>query len=266
MMADAIRLKWLRVAVLILTVAGVFVHSRVFAKVEQTFPVLKIGSQVYTNVTVTTQTKIYIFLLHSTGMANIKVSELSPELRETLGYGAPPVSLSKNSASDAANWAKKELNKLNVSTVQARNLREESQARLDKLKSVPRTQIYIGIAILVIFWLIRCGCHAVICRKAGSEPGVLIWIPLLKLIPLLQAAKMSLGWLFLVLLPFGAFVLDIVWCFKISTARGKGALTGLCLVLPGINFFAFLYLTFSDGAPAHKSARTKSRLMRLEPA
>jgi hypothetical protein len=266
MMADAIRLKWLRLAVLILTVAGVFVHSPVFANVEQTFLVLKIGSQVYTNVTVTTQTKTYIFLLHSTGMANIKVSELSPELRETLGYGAPPVTLSKNSAAAAANWAKKEMSKLNVSTVQARNLRAESQARLDKLKTVPRTQIYIAIAILSMFWLIRCGCHGVICRKAGSEPGSLIWIPLLKLIPLLKAAKMSLGWLFLLLIPLGAFVLDVVWCFKIATARGKGALTGLCLVLPVVNFFAFFYLVFSDGAAAEKSERPRSRLMSLEPA
>jgi hypothetical protein len=266
MMAESIRLKWPKVAVLILLVIRVFAPSHILGSVEQSFPVLQIGSQMYTNVTVTTKAKTYVFLLHSTGMANIKVADLSPELRETLGYGSSGAGLSKNPGTTAANWAKKEMNKLNISTVQARNLRQESQARFDRLKTVPRTRIYIAIAILILFWLIRCGCHAVICQKAGTDPGILIWIPLFKLIPLLKAAQMSLGWLFLVLIPLGALVLDIVWSFKIAAARGKGALTGLCLILPVLNVFAFFYLVFSDGAPAQKSSRPKARLMSLEAA
>src|SRR5215468_3790538 len=53
---------------------------------EDRFPVLTIGTITYTNVTVTTKSKNYVMLLHSTGMANIKVSELSPDARQTLGY------------------------------------------------------------------------------------------------------------------------------------------------------------------------------------
>jgi hypothetical protein len=266
MTAEWLRRKYLRIGRLALAIALVVIASRASASVEQTFPVLQIGTQVYSNVTVTTKSKTYIFLLHSTGMANIKVADLSPELRETLGYASPGVTLSKNSASAAATWVKKEINHLNISNVQARNLREESQARIDKLKTVPRKQLYLVFAIVVVFWFLRCACHAMICQKAGSPPGMLIWIPLLKLIPLLKAAKMSLGWVFLFLLPLGALVVDIVWSFKIATARGKGALTGLCLILPGINFFAFLYLAFSDGAPAAKPMATRSRLMTLETA
>ena len=56
------------------------------AEVEETFPVLTIGARTYTNVTVTTKSKSYVMLMHSTGLANIKVSELSPDVRETLGY------------------------------------------------------------------------------------------------------------------------------------------------------------------------------------
>src|ERR1051325_5010067 len=57
---------------------------------EETFPVLTIGTQTYTNVTVTTKAKNYVMLMHSTGLANIKVSELTPALRDKLGYGPPP--------------------------------------------------------------------------------------------------------------------------------------------------------------------------------
>ncbi len=53
---------------------------------DQTFDVLQIGTRTYTNVTVTTKAKTYVFLLHSSGMANIKVAELPPDVREKLGY------------------------------------------------------------------------------------------------------------------------------------------------------------------------------------
>src|SRR5712691_2936842 len=53
---------------------------------EEKFDLLQIGTRTYTNVTVTTKAKTYIFMLHSSGMANIKVAELSPDTRQKLGY------------------------------------------------------------------------------------------------------------------------------------------------------------------------------------
>src|SRR5258708_17464029 len=55
---------------------------------EETFDVLQIGTRTYKNVTVTTKAKNYVFILHSTGMANVNVTDLTPALREKLGYNA----------------------------------------------------------------------------------------------------------------------------------------------------------------------------------
>src|SRR5215471_2530409 len=58
------------------------------ALTEEAFDVLQIGTKTYKNVTVTTKAHDYIFILHSAGMANIKVSDLTPTLKEKLGYSA----------------------------------------------------------------------------------------------------------------------------------------------------------------------------------
>src|SRR5437764_15170904 len=58
------------------------------AALEQTFEVLQIGTHTYRNVTVTTKTKNYIFIMHSTGMENIKLTELPPDILTKLGYSA----------------------------------------------------------------------------------------------------------------------------------------------------------------------------------
>jgi hypothetical protein len=88
------------------------------AGVEETFPVLTIGTQTYTNVTVTTKAKNYVMLMHSTGLANIKVSELTPELRDKLGYGPPPEPKLSKSA-EVTKWAKQKMAALNITQVQA---------------------------------------------------------------------------------------------------------------------------------------------------
>src|SRR5881394_1200012 len=66
---------------------------------EETFNMLQIGSQTYQNVTVTTKSKNYIFILHSAGMTNIKVSDLPTDLIEKLGYAAPVPKVQTNAAS-----------------------------------------------------------------------------------------------------------------------------------------------------------------------
>jgi hypothetical protein len=57
-----------------------------------------------------------------------------------------------------------------------------------------------------------------------------------------------------------------VWCFKIAKARGNSAWVGLLLLLPVTGFFAFLYLAFSDGAPAKEEPRRRVEVMSLETA
>src|SRR5689334_19860051 len=69
-----------------LVVAAVLANSAIHAKSEETFPVLRTKTTTYTNVTVTTKNKSYIFILHSAGMNSIKISDLPDDIQQQLGY------------------------------------------------------------------------------------------------------------------------------------------------------------------------------------
>ncbi len=53
---------------------------------DEKLPVLKVGINVYSNVTVTTVTPTDIYFTHSGGMGNAKLKQLSPELQQHFGY------------------------------------------------------------------------------------------------------------------------------------------------------------------------------------
>jgi uncharacterized membrane protein YhaH (DUF805 family) len=105
-----------------------------------------------------------------------------------------------------------------------------------------------------------------ICQKTGNPPGVLVWLPVLQLFPLLRAAGMSGWWFLAYFVPVLNMVAGILWCFTIAKARGKSAWVGLFLLLPVTNLFAFLYLAFSNGATAKEDEEPETRIMTLETA
>ena len=55
-------------------------------RADEKLPVLKAGSEVYSNVTVTTVTATDIYFTYSDGMANVKLSKLDPALQEHFHY------------------------------------------------------------------------------------------------------------------------------------------------------------------------------------
>jgi protein disulfide-isomerase len=56
------------------------------ARASEKLPVLNAGSEVYSNVTVTTVTATDIFFTYSGGMGNVKLSKLDPALQKHFGY------------------------------------------------------------------------------------------------------------------------------------------------------------------------------------
>ena len=243
------------------------IPCNVKAETEETFPSLTIGTQTYTNVTVTTKAKKYVMLMHSQGLANIKVSELSPELRQTLGYRDENEGKPKNKTAEATKWAKDKIASFKIGEVKAMeaNFKEKwSQSPPGEMPYVGRItnqMKYAAAGVLLVIWLIWCACLQTICKKTGKEPGILVWLPLLQLFPMLNAAGMSPLWI--LGCPFG--LTQIVWCFQIAKARGKGFFTGLCLLLPFTNLFAFLYLTFSAGeSGSSKPGKAKKEAGRMQ--
>jgi hypothetical protein len=237
------------------------------AATEDTFNLLEIGSHTYRNVTVTTKSKNYIFILHSAGMTNIKVVDLPSELQERLGYSLAP----KVPTNNASAWAKHTMAKIETPQVKQAEVAvsqtwqqawSTAQQYLPPLTSQFLLQVSLGAAGIYLF---VCYCLMLICSKAGTEPGPLVWVPFLQIFPLLRAASMSRWWFVVFMVPVLNIVAHIIWCVKIVEARHKTVPLLVLLLLPVTSPFAFLYLAFSEAAPERK-AEPRVEIMTLEAA
>jgi len=293
-------------ALLALMLAAIVTAPRsASAAMEETFDVLQIGTHTYRNVTVTTKSKSYIFLLHSAGMTNVKVADLPPDVLTKLGYEDPSVPKVQTNAAKV--WAQQTLSKLETPAIKGieeqiktRLTADEIRARLPAQIQAITSNLLLAVAgIAVAIYLFFSFCCMLICKKTGNQPGLLVWIPILQLFPLLKAAGMS-GWWFLAYLVPGLNVIaQVIWSFKIADARGKTAVIGVFLLLPvltspvigayaaslpaaqvpwpvlgwvslaasGLSLLAFLFLAFSSG-PARKEAKVgqPAQIMTLETA
>jgi hypothetical protein len=241
------------------------------AALEQTFPVLQIGTQTYSNVTVTTKSATYIFILHSAGMTNIKVKDLTPELRVQLGYdeAGKPATTGGNTAT----WAKQTFSKMDAPQLRemGKQLRETWRTRLlaplQKPGLIRSWAAQVALGIMLVLYFFYCHCCKLICQKAGTEPGALVWVPFLHPFPLLRAAGMSYWWVLAFAVPILNLAAFIIWCMRIAKARGKNAAVGIWLMVPLINILAFIYLAFSNGGPAEPEKPAKpAPLIALETA
>ncbi len=236
---------------------------------ELVLDVLQIGTQTYTNVTVTTRSQQYVLFLHAAGMKSYKLSELTAEEREKLGYGTPKEE--KPAAHSAQTWAKQTLAKVDAPQWKAveqkvrEALRTGKVGDLDLRAAITPKLMVAFIVTLLVLHLFFSYCCALICVKAGEPPGLLVWLPVLQLIPLLNAARMSPLWFLAWFIPVVNIIASVMWAFKIADARGKSFLVGIMLLLPLLNVLAFLYLAFSNGAKAEKKER-KIEIMTLETA
>jgi hypothetical protein len=237
---------------------------------EQTFDLLTIGTSTYTNVTVTSKTKDSIFIEHSKGMQNIKVASLSPEVRQQLGFEPPPVPKLQQTVA----WAKAVPAKVNVQALEekAKILFPSQADNSDRAAQVIQSlvgmiSVKFIVAVLVGICLLHLSysfCCRLICLKAGSEPGVMVWLPVVQVFPMLRAAGMS-GWWFLgLLVPILNIVASILWCWNIAKARGKGPVVAILLLFPPTSLLTFLFLAFADSIPEKEDRRVE--VMTLETA
>lgn len=239
------------------------------ASLEQSFDLLQIGTSTYRNVTVTTKSKSYIFILHSKGMTNVKVSDLPADVRTALGYEDPAAPHLKTNTPAA--WARQTLSK--IESPQVLKFQEQlagwcqpgQLAAKVHLPQLSQNAEILAVGALIALYLLHSYCCLLICRKTGSEPGVLIWVPLLQLIPLLKAARMSSWWFLGFLVPGLNLVAPVLWCVRITQARGKTWLVAFLLIVPFSSPFAALYLAFSGGRRARKDDR-RVEIMTLEAA
>ncbi len=243
---------------------------------EDIFGMLQTGAgtntSMYTNVTVMTKASNYIFIVHSGGMTSVKLADLQPEVRKRLGYAdtsAPQVMTNTAAVRLQKVIAKLDLPQFKESRKQLEQAwRGPLTAQLGELGLMgpKRNWTVLGIVLLlyVCIYLFYSYCCLLICRKAGHPPGVLVWLPLLKLFPMLRAAGMSCWWFVACFVPLLNLVPLILWPFNIAKVRGKGVWIGVLLLLPVANVFAFLYLAFSDSASQGEDEGHPPKVMSLQ--
>ncbi len=111
----------------------------------------------------------------------------------------------------------------------------------------------LGIAVLLAIvgfslavYVFFCFCMKLICEKAGHEPGFLIWIPILNLIPQLKAAKLPVWMIVLFFIPIVNFGIIIYLWIKLCEARGKPGPLGILIIVPIANLGLICWLAFAD--------------------
>src|SRR5882762_470039 len=136
---------------------------------EETYPLLQIGTITYTNVTVTTKAKKYIFVLHSTGMANIRVADLPPDIRKALGY-TELEQKDKANVAKATAWAREALSRFSTPQVMAmeeqvqKGLRGGSSDDLSKLLSLNKGALFAILGLSLAIFLFFSYCCMLICK------------------------------------------------------------------------------------------------------
>jgi hypothetical protein len=223
---------------------------------------LKTRTDKFTDVTVYNRSKTDIFIRHSQGIASVKFTDLDPETLALLNPSGLSVKTAAAPKSPAEAGTSKSLfaaseedapgsaSKVKALEAQLGDQITPSLAKLEALVSAPQNRNFlwtVGFALLLVY-LFVCFCLKLICEKAGEPPGLLVWLPVLQLFPLLRAARMSGWWFVAWFIPVINLIAPIIWCFKIVDARGKNALVAICLLLPVTNLLALLYLAFSSGA------------------
>ena len=100
--------------------------------------------------------------------------------------------------------------------------------------------LVIGLGVHLFFAF----CLKKICEKAGSQPGFLIWIPILQIFPLLKAAGMA-AWMFILfLIPIVNFIIGIMMWVNILKNMGKNPWMVILLFIPIVNIIYLLILAF----------------------
>ena len=207
---------------------------------DEAITLLQTGKAKYKNVLVTDRDGTNIYIRHDGGLANVKIGDLPPDVQQSLGYAAPEEGVSSQ--------ASRILHRVGKSAP-FKMIRSPGGAtvKVDGLEIQLTSADIIGIAVgAAVAYVIFCACSLLLCRKTGKEPGLLIWIPILQIFPLLRAAGMSWRWSLTFFVPVLNLVAWMGWCVNIAISRRKSLWWALLLILPVTNVFAFVYLALSS--------------------
>ena len=104
---------------------------------------------------------------------------------------------------------------------------------------------FLSLLVSVGVWLFFSYCLKVICDKAKVDPGVLIWIPFIQLIPMATVAGINPLLLLLYFVPLVNIVFVFYHWAKVCTAIGKSPWLVVMIIIPLVNLAFLPLLAFS---------------------
>jgi hypothetical protein len=110
--------------------------------------------------------------------------------------------------------------------------------------SLGQEAIFFGVALLLYFFF--CYCLKCIVEKCGTTPGILVWIPILQIIPLLRAGGVPIWFLILLFIPIVNIIAGVYMWVKVCQARGKSGWLVILMFIPLLGLFFIPYLAFSE--------------------
>lgn len=199
-------------------------------------PLLKTKTVTYTNVTLRAISDTDVFISHPGGVLNIKLAEFQSE--SAAAIESVRSKLPRMGSKTDLKAEKKKFSIRGVSSDWTKDIEIGGQ------------QVHLTLAMvagLFAGWLFFCWCCHLICLKSAVSPGILAWLPVVQIFPLLRAAQMPWWWFLVFLVPGANLVAYVVWSVKVARFRQKGAWLAILLILPPTSPLAFLYLAFSRG-------------------
>jgi hypothetical protein len=229
--------------------------SRLLAVGEIQVPLVKTTTAEFKNVKIFNRTATHLSFAYESGTAVIKLSDIDPVSLahiERVRAGLP----------EPTNDAEVEMmvlaggplppGKLNLAALVKMY---SGKFKADSLPpGITPKMVWGFFGALAAGWLLFCTCCSLICKKTGHPGGLVVWLPVFQMIPLFRAAGMSRWWFLAMFVPLLNLVGQVLWCVKITQARGKGFLTAVMLILPVTNILAFLYLALSNGHAKEENA------------
>jgi hypothetical protein len=196
-----------------------------------TVPLLHVGSDYFTNATLTPQSSTHVTVIHSRGMTMAKMADLDPELQRQLGFEPAPAKGTKVAANSQTATNTTVLGKLKrmgdefqagANQAQAdkeskdskepplfgtlRKMKDEAQqgardARpADRLKNATLVEKLSALATvcgIVGLYFFFCNACRHLCRRAGTPSEYLVWLPVWKRLALYKATGTSTAWFWL---------------------------------------------------------------------
>ena len=98
----------------------------------------------------------------------------------------------------------------------------------------------------LVIYLYFAFCIFKIAQKCNVEMAWLAWIPIVQVIPLIQAARKPLWWIILLLIPLVNIVIAVIIWMGVAEQRGKPSWVGILMIVPLVNLIIPAYLAFSD--------------------